>query len=82
MNIEYLRAQLLSMFSAVPPLIPVAKLLYANRWNLLHFLRRLPRLFLVEVWYLMTGIELDPPAQDRRLPLALPRQPPTKRATI
>ena len=82
MHIEYPCAQLLSLFAAVPPLISTAKLIYASRWKLLHFLQRLPRLFSAEVRYLFTGVELDPPVQDSRLPLALPRQPPAKRATI
>ena len=62
------------------------KLVYANRWNLLHFLRHLPKLFFAEVRYLTTGIELDVPIQDSRPPFTLPctsRNPlPKKRATL
>ena len=40
-------------------MIPAAKVLYASRGHLLSFLRDLPRLFLTEAWYLMTGIDPD-----------------------
>ena len=46
----------------------MTKLIYASRWDLFHLSRRLPRLFLAEVRYLMTGIESYPPVQDSHLP--------------
>ena len=68
----------MSIFAAVPPLIPAAGLIYANRLDLLLFFRRLPRLFLTEVRYLATGIEPGPPDQDNHLPFNItsyPREP-------
>lgn len=60
--------QVLSVFAAVPPFIFTVKFVYSRRWDLLRFLRRLPRLCLAEVMYLATGVELDPPAPVDHLP--------------
>lgn len=66
---------MLSLFAAVPPLIPTAKLIYTSRWDLLRFLRRLPRLFLAEVAFLLTGIESCPPNQVTHLPFHITIDP-------
>jgi hypothetical protein len=50
---------MLSIFSATPTLLSTLKLGYVCGWDLLHFLQRLPRLFLAEVIFLLTGIESD-----------------------
>ena len=63
------------MFAAVPPLISTMTLVYSRRWDLLRFLRRLPRLCLAEVRYLATGIELDPLVQENHLSSIRPTLP-------
>lgn len=82
MGFEYRFTQLLSLFAAIPPLIPTAKLFYTKRWSIYHFFRHLPMLFFAEVRYLATGTELDPPVQGSYLPLTSPHQPSTKYTTI
>ena len=56
------------MFSALPPLISVVKLCYLHRLDLLHSLRRVPRSFLAEVVFLITGNESNPPIEESPLP--------------
>ena len=56
------------MFAAVPPLVPVVKLVYTYRQDLLHLVRHLPSLCLAEGRYLIFGIEPDPPVQCSPLP--------------
>ena len=68
MGIEYAHTQLLSLFAAIPPLIPTVNLVYASRWDMLHLIRRLPRSFLTEVTFLLTGVEPYGPIQDTHLP--------------
>jgi hypothetical protein len=58
------------MFAAVPPFVSTVKFVYSRRWDLLRFFLRFPRLFLAEVWYLVTGIELDPLVRGKHLPLS------------
>ena len=70
--IEYPPVQLLSVFFAIPTLILTAKFIYSCRLDLLHLLRRLPRLCLAEAWYLLTGKELDPIVQESYLPSSHP----------
>jgi hypothetical protein len=63
------------VFSAFPPLISAAKLCYLHRLDLLHFLRRLPRSFLAEVVFLLTGIVRSPPTRDAHLPFNIASYP-------
>ena len=65
MPIKYLPVQLLSALFVVPTLISTAKFIYSCRLDLLHLLRRLPRLCLAEAWYLLTGKELPSSYPDR-----------------
>jgi hypothetical protein len=69
--------QVLSIFTVFPPLILVAKLFYLHRWDLLHFLRRLPRSFLAEAIFLLTGIVIAPdhPIRDNHLPFYIASYP-------
>jgi hypothetical protein len=55
----------------------VLKLCYFHRWDLLHFLRRFPKSFLLEVLFLLTGIEIvpDPPIVDSHLPFNIASYP-------
>ena len=55
----------------------MAGLCYLHRWDLLHFLWRLPRSFLAEVVFLLTGIVVgpDPPIRDSHLPFNIASYP-------
>ena len=63
------------MFATVPPLISTVELIYSRRWDLLYFLRSLPKLCLAEGRYLLTRVKLDPPAENGCLPIAHPTLP-------
>jgi hypothetical protein len=69
----------LSIFSALPPVISVFELIYLRRPDLSSFFRRLPRSFLAEVRFLLTGKVSDHPVGDSNLPfyVALDPEEPT-----
>ena len=73
--IEYSRAQLLSTFAAVPPLILTARLIYNSRRALLHSIQHLPGRCSAEVRYLITGFEPGPLVKDGHLPFAVTSYP-------
>jgi hypothetical protein len=65
----------LSIFSALPPLIYVLELIYLRRSDLSSFFRRFPRSFLAEAKLLITGKGSDNPVGDTNLPIYVTLDP-------
>ena len=76
--IEYPLVQLLSIYTAIPPLASTIRLFYAHRRELRPMLLRLPGLCLLELKYVSRMVSV-PPLRQNPLPLRTISGPPTKR---
>ena len=61
MSINRPFGQVLTILTTTPIFILAAQLIYSRRWDLVRLIRCLPRLFFVEMLFLLCGIEPHPP---------------------